>query len=66
MSDRKLNMGMVGGGGGFIGNVHRMAAMLDNQAVLTAGAFSSNPQKSLKFGGNSSWIPPGSTATTAQ
>lgn len=50
MSARKLNMGMVGGGGGFIGNVHRMAAMLDNQATLAAGVFSSDPKRSLKFG----------------
>ncbi len=50
MSDRKLRMGMIGGGGGFIGSVHRMAAMLDNEAVLTAGAFSSNPKKSLEWG----------------
>ena len=50
MSERKLRMGMIGGGGGFIGKVHRMAAMLDNEAVLTAGAFSSAPAKSLRFG----------------
>jgi predicted dehydrogenase len=43
-------MGMIGGGGGFIGKVHRMAAMLDNETVLTAGAFSSNAEKSAKFG----------------
>jgi predicted dehydrogenase len=36
---------MVGGGtGAFIGAVHRMAARLDDQYVLTAGAFSSNPE----------------------
>ncbi|MCL1857444.1 MAG: Gfo/Idh/MocA family oxidoreductase [Kiritimatiellaeota bacterium] len=48
--ERKLRMGMIGGGGGFIGSVHRMAAVLDNEAELVAGAFSSDPAKSLKFG----------------
>ncbi len=50
MAERRLRMGMVGGGGGFIGKVHRMAATLDNEAELVAGAFSSNPRKSLAFG----------------
>lgn len=41
---RKLRMGLVGGGrGGFIGNVHRMAATLDHRAILVAGALSSDP-----------------------
>jgi len=48
--ERKLRMGMIGGGGGFIGSVHRMAAVLDNEAELVSGAFSSNPEKSIKFG----------------
>lgn len=40
-------MGMVGGGrGAFIGGVHRMAALLDNQIELVCGAFSSDPAKS--------------------
>jgi predicted dehydrogenase len=44
---RKLRMGMVGGGrGAFIGAVHRMAANLDGQAELVAGAFSADPEKS--------------------
>ena len=50
MSERKLRMGMIGGGGGFIGSVHRMAAALDNEAELVAGAFSSDPDRSLVFG----------------
>ena len=50
MSDRKLRMGMIGGGGGFIGKVHRMGAELDGEAVVTAGVFSSDPKKSKKFG----------------
>lgn len=48
---RKLRMGMVGGGrGAFIGAVHRMAANLDGQIELVAGAFSSDPQKSADSG----------------
>ncbi|MEX0687295.1 MAG: Gfo/Idh/MocA family oxidoreductase [Pirellulales bacterium] len=44
---RKLRMGIVGGGqGSFIGRVHVTAAVLDNRAVLVAGAFSSDPARS--------------------
>jgi predicted dehydrogenase len=40
-------MGLVGGGqGSFIGKVHSIAACLDNRAVVVAGAFSSNPERS--------------------
>ncbi len=42
---------MVGGGpGAFIGAVHRMAAGLEGQMEIVAGAFSSNPQKSQLTG----------------
>jgi predicted dehydrogenase len=42
---RRLRAGMVGGGrGAFIGSVHRIAAELDGQALLVAGALSSDPQ----------------------
>ncbi len=45
--NRKLRMGLVGGGqGAFIGKVHSIAACLDNRAVLIAGALSSDPAKS--------------------
>ncbi len=48
---RKLRMGMVGGGqGAFIGAVHRMAAALDGEIELVAGAFSSNPERSKASG----------------
>lgn len=48
MTNRKLRMGMVGGGpGAFIGPVHRMAAELDGGIELVAGAFSHVPQRSL-------------------
>ncbi|MEZ6068465.1 MAG: Gfo/Idh/MocA family oxidoreductase [Planctomycetaceae bacterium] len=44
--NRKLRMGLVGGGqGAFIGRVHATAAILDNRAELVAGALSSNPEK---------------------
>jgi predicted dehydrogenase len=43
---RKLRAGIVGGGiGSFIGTVHRIAAQLDNQAEMIAGAMSTDPQK---------------------
>jgi predicted dehydrogenase len=49
--NRKLRYGMVGGGpGAFIGAVHRRAAELDGLAELVAGAFSSDPDKSLAHG----------------
>ncbi len=44
--NRKLRMGLVGGGqGSFIGRVHSIAACLDNRATLVAGALSSNPER---------------------
>jgi predicted dehydrogenase len=49
--NRKLRMGMVGGGrGAFIGAVHRMAANLDGRIELVAGCFSSDPEKSRLSG----------------
>ncbi len=49
--DRKLNMGMVGGGpGAFIGDVHRKASRMDGQIELVAGAFDINPRKSKQMG----------------
>ena len=47
MISRKLRFGMIGGGrGAFIGAVHRIAARMDGQAELVAGAFSSDPERS--------------------
>src|SRR5260370_6498269 len=44
--NRKLRMGLVGGGqGAFIGRVHATAAVLDNLAALVAGALSSDPAR---------------------
>lgn len=49
--NRKLRMGMVGGGrGAFIGGVHRMAATLDGEIELVCGAFSSDPERSRASG----------------
>src|SRR5437588_6981101 len=43
---RKLRAGIVGGGqGSFIGAVHRIAAELDDQAEVVAGAMSTDPQR---------------------
>jgi predicted dehydrogenase len=51
MLQRKLRMGMIGGGpGAFIGAIHRMAASLDGEIELTCGAFSSDPEKSKQTG----------------
>jgi len=42
--ERRLRAGIVGGGrGAFIGSVHRIAAELDGQALVVAGAMSSHP-----------------------
>jgi len=42
----RIRLGMVGGGeGAFIGGVHRMAARLDGQFELVAGALSSDPER---------------------
>ena len=47
----KLRLGMIGGGqGAFIGAIHRIAANLDGLYILTAGAFSSDAEKSRAAG----------------
>ncbi|MHC4757990.1 MAG: Gfo/Idh/MocA family protein [Planctomycetota bacterium] len=49
--NRKLKMGMIGGGpGAFIGDVHRKAARMDGEIELVAGAFDINPRKSKQMG----------------
>lgn len=51
MLNRKLRMGMIGGGpGAFIGAVHRIAANMDGEIELVCGAFSSDPEKSKQAG----------------
>ena len=49
MSERKLRVGMVGGGGpaNFFGAPHRRAILMDNSAELTAGALRSKPAESI-------------------
>ncbi len=48
---RKLKMGMVGGGtDAFIGAIHRLAALMDNQIELVCGCFSINPAISKSSG----------------
>jgi predicted dehydrogenase len=48
---RKIRYAMVGGGrGAFIGAVHRIAANIDGQIELVAGAFSSDAEKSKASG----------------
>ncbi len=43
---KRIAMGMIGGGqGAFIGDVHRIAARLDDRYELVAGALSSDPQR---------------------
>ena len=44
-----ISLGMVGGGeGAFIGAVHRIAARLDGDFQLVAGALSSDPERALR------------------
>lgn len=46
MTPRRLRLGMVGGGqGAFIGAVHRIAARMDDEYELVAGALSSDPDR---------------------
>ncbi|NIF76564.1 Gfo/Idh/MocA family oxidoreductase [Paraburkholderia sp. Cy-641] len=46
MPQKKLRLGMVGGGqGAFIGAVHRIAARLDDRFELVAGVLSSDPER---------------------
>ncbi len=55
--NRKLRMGMVGGGrDAFIGAMHRIAAQMNGQIELVCGAFSSTPQKS-KLSGKDFYLP---------
>ena len=56
--NRKIRMGMVGGGReAFIGAVHRMAAGLDGLIELVCGAFSSDPERS-RISGSDLFLPP--------
>ena len=51
MENRKLRMGMIGGGkDAFIGAIHRRAAFMDNLIELVCGVFSVDPQISQESG----------------
>jgi predicted dehydrogenase len=48
LSNRRILLGMVGGGqDALIGNAHRIAARLDDEYELCAGALSSNPVRAM-------------------
>jgi len=56
--NRRLRLGMVGGGrGAFIGAVHRIAARLDDRWQLVAGALSSDPERA-RLSGEDLLLPP--------
>ena len=49
-AQRKLRLGMIGGGdGAYIGNIHRIGARLDGAWDLVAGAFDVDPNKGRAF-----------------
>ena len=55
----RVRMGMIGGGeGAFIGPVHRMAAELDGFVELVCGAFSAEPERSVRSGASVYGLPP--------
>ncbi len=51
MANRKLRMGMIGGGkDAFIGAVHRIAANMDGLIELVCGALSVRPDAAIESG----------------
>lgn len=51
MTNRKLRMGMIGGGrNAFIGAIHRHALLIDGLIELKCGALSTNPEKAMASG----------------
>ena len=49
--NRKLRMGMIGGGkDAFIGSIHRIAALMDGQIEIVAGALSIDPAIAIESG----------------
>lgn len=64
---RRLRLGMVGGGrGAFIGGVHRIAARLDDQYELVAGALSSDPERARQSAADLHIAPERSYASFAE
>jgi predicted dehydrogenase len=65
--DSKIRLGMVGGGqGAFIGAVHRLAARMDGEYELVAGALSSDPARALASASELGLDPSRSYATFAE
>ena len=63
----RIRLGMVGGGqGAFIGAVHRLAARMDDQYELVAGALSSDPKKAKASARNWASTPDRIYATFAE
>lgn len=61
--NRKLRMGMIGGGkDAFIGAIHRIAANMDGLVELKAGALSVNPEVAVESG-KMLFLEPGRTYT---
>ena len=51
MENKKLRMGIVGGGlDGFIGAIHIRAALMDSNIELVCGCFSIDPDISIQSG----------------
>ncbi|HEU4987008.1 MAG TPA: Gfo/Idh/MocA family oxidoreductase [Rhizobiaceae bacterium] len=62
-----IRLGMVGGGqGAFIGAVHRIAARLDGEFQLVAGALSSDPERARASGAELGLNPERTYATFAE
>ncbi|MEA1997331.1 MAG: Gfo/Idh/MocA family oxidoreductase [Gemmatimonadota bacterium] len=67
INDRKVRMGMVGGGeGAFIGAVHRKGALMDGQIELVCGAFDEVPEKGRAFGVKELFLDPARSYGTYQ
>ena len=47
-SNRPLNIGLIGGGKGFITNAHQRAIFMDGTRRVTSAALSSNPEKGMQ------------------
>ncbi|WP_428698325.1 Gfo/Idh/MocA family protein [Stappia sp.] len=63
----RIRLGMVGGGeGAFIGGVHRIAARLDGEFDLVAGALSSDPDRARASGAALGLMPERSYASFAE
>ncbi|MCI0514463.1 Gfo/Idh/MocA family oxidoreductase [candidate division KSB1 bacterium] len=64
--NRKLKLGMVGGGrDAFIGAVHRRAVLMDGKFEFVAGALSASPEKA-RLSGQELWLDPTRVYTTYQ